>query len=192
MAGCVLFVLFVVGIFFSTTLPLGKVLFSPHPRHFNVALFMIALTVGSLLPAVLGYVIGDYSTKAKERIVHHFNGVLFGLLALWLMLILSTLLWLIPEIPAIPPNTLLVITFTILRHCCPYCCTLLSHTFEVVKQNTISYNTNHSALHSSHQLLCFLLLSSSTLHLSVQAYSYLYYLPLSSVAYPMQHCIGAS
>lgn len=109
-AGYVLFVLFVVGIFFSTTLPLGKVLFSPHPRHFNVALFMITLTVGSLLPAILGYVIGDYSTKAKERIVHHFNGVLFGLLALWVMLILSTLLWLIPEIPAIPPNTLLVIT----------------------------------------------------------------------------------
>ncbi len=108
--GYVLFTLLVVGVFFSTTLPLGQVLFSPHPRHFNVALFMITLTAGSLLPAILGYSIGDHSTKAKEKIVHHFNGVLFGLLALWIMLILSTLLWLIPEIPAIPPNTLLVIT----------------------------------------------------------------------------------
>lgn len=90
-AGFILFGLLVLGWILSTAVPFGKMLFTPNVLHFNVAVILIGLTVGALLPFVIGYVIGDGSVKSKNKVSHSFNGVLFGLLAYWIMTTLS--LW---------------------------------------------------------------------------------------------------
>ncbi|MDB5161886.1 MAG: hypothetical protein JWM52_394 [Candidatus Saccharibacteria bacterium] len=89
--GYVLFSLLVVTTFISTTIPFGILLFNPRVLHYNVAVTLIALTVGALLPVLLGYIIGDNSVKSKSKLGHHFNGILFGLLAYWLMTIMAVL-----------------------------------------------------------------------------------------------------
>ena len=88
-AGYILFVLLIIAVLLSTTIPFGRMLFNPRVLHHNVALFTVALTVGTILPTYLGYAIGDHSVKSKSKRSHHFNGVLFGLLAYWIMSILS-------------------------------------------------------------------------------------------------------
>jgi len=89
--GYIIFALLVIGVLFSTTIPFGKLLLDPNTIHYNVALFTIVLTIGALLPATLGYIIGDHSVKSKSSTGHHFNGMLFGLLAFWMMLIFSSI-----------------------------------------------------------------------------------------------------
>jgi len=90
-SGYILFALLIIEVLLSTTIPFGRMLLDPRTLHYNVALFMVALTVGSLLPAFLGYVIGDHSVKSKTKISHHFNGMLFGLLAFWVMSIFAVI-----------------------------------------------------------------------------------------------------
>ncbi len=89
--GYILFALLVIGVLLSTTIPFGRMLFNPNVLHYNVALFTIALTVGAILPATIGYIIGDRAVKSKNKTSHHFNGMLFGLLAYWVMMILTVL-----------------------------------------------------------------------------------------------------
>lgn len=66
-------------------------LFDPRILHYNVALFAISLTVGALLPALVGYTIGDHAVKSKGKLRHHFNGILFGLLAYGIMMLVAVL-----------------------------------------------------------------------------------------------------
>jgi len=73
----------------STTIPYLNILSQPNSIKINAATAMIALTVGIVLPLLVGYFIGDYSIKSKSRLSHHFNGMLFGLLAFWLMTIFA-------------------------------------------------------------------------------------------------------
>ena len=87
--GYVLYALLVVAVLLSTTIPFGRMLLDPRTLHQNVALFTVALTLGALLPALLGYLIGDWSVRSKSKISHHFNGVLFGLLSFWTMSIFA-------------------------------------------------------------------------------------------------------
>lgn len=87
--GYVLFALLIVAVILSTVIPFGKMLFDPRVLHYNVALFTVALTIGALLPALLGYLIGGTSIRSKSKLSHHFNGVAFGLLAYWIMMIVS-------------------------------------------------------------------------------------------------------
>lgn len=89
LTGYILFALLVVAVLSSTTLPFGKMLLDPRTIHINVATAMIALTVGAFLPALLGYVIGSRSVKSKSKLARRFNGVLFGLLAYWIMTIFA-------------------------------------------------------------------------------------------------------
>lgn len=103
-SGYVLFALLIVAVLLSTTIPFARLLLNPQVLHFNVALFMAALTVGTFLPTLLGYVIGDHSIKSKSKVRHHFNGVLFGLLAFWLMLIFSVLVSIPSEYFAASPH----------------------------------------------------------------------------------------
>ena len=87
--GYVLFLLLVIATLMSTTIPFGVLLFNPKVMHYNVAVIVIALTIGTLLPVFIGYIIGDHSIKSKSKLNHHFTGMLFGLLAYWLMLLLT-------------------------------------------------------------------------------------------------------
>ena len=91
MTGYILFGLLITSVAISTTIPFGIMLFNPRVLHYNVAVTAVALTVGAFLPALLGYIVGDNSVKTKSKLDHHFNGVLFGLLAFWIVTILGGL-----------------------------------------------------------------------------------------------------
>lgn len=81
--GYALFALLVVSVFVSTTIPFATIIAHPHAIKINATIVMIALTVGALLPVLVGYFVGDQSIKSKSKLSHHFNGILFGLLAYW-------------------------------------------------------------------------------------------------------------
>lgn len=87
--GYILFSLLVIATLISTTIPFGILLFNPNALHHNVTITLIAFTLGALLPSLLGYIIGDHSVKTKGKLNHHFAGVLFGLLAYWIMMLLT-------------------------------------------------------------------------------------------------------
>lgn len=111
--GYILFVLFVIAVILSIIIPFGKMLLDPRVLHFNVALFTVALTIGSLLPVVLGYLVGDRSVKSKSRLSHHFNGILFGLLAYWVMMLLTSLVAVSTNLMKVPFNTNLIVVNTL-------------------------------------------------------------------------------
>lgn len=85
--GYALFSLLLVATLLSSTIPLTTMLFDPRVLRLNVTVILIAFTIGSLLPLLLGYIIGDHSIKTKSKLSHHFTGVMFGLLAYWVMLL---------------------------------------------------------------------------------------------------------
>lgn len=107
--GYVLFTLLIVGVFLSTTLPWGRMLFDSRVMHYNVAIFTVALTIGALLPAFLGYLIGDKAIKSRSRMRHHFNGILFGLLAYWVMTMVSVFVSIPYGQSMITPNVRVII-----------------------------------------------------------------------------------
>lgn len=97
-AGYSLFALLVVATLISTTIPFGLLLFNPRVLHINVAVTVISLTIGAILPVLIGYIIGGQSIKTKSKLSHHFTGVLFGLLAYWIMMAISLHMWLPSEV----------------------------------------------------------------------------------------------
>lgn len=62
----------------------------PSELHWNVIATMIAFTIASIVPLVVGYFIGDASTRNKSHVIHHYNGVLFAILGYWITVIVST------------------------------------------------------------------------------------------------------
>lgn len=66
-----------------TVVPLGGMLFHPQVKHFNVAVILITFTVSALLPVLASYILGDRATHSKNKTLHHYNGVLFAVVAYW-------------------------------------------------------------------------------------------------------------
>lgn len=107
--GYILFSLLLLTTLISTTIPFTTLLFSPIVIHANVLLTLVALTVGALLPVLLGYIIGGQSIKTKNNLSHHFTGVLFGLLAYWIMVLLSVFITIPSEVSETNHTTGLVV-----------------------------------------------------------------------------------
>lgn len=89
--GYVLFALIVLGIIISTVIPMTSLLLSPTAKQLNVLILLVSLVAGGLLPILIAYIIGDKETWSKDRSVHHYNGVAFGILGYWLSLIVSVI-----------------------------------------------------------------------------------------------------
>lgn len=87
--GYLLFSLLVVSVLASTTVPMSLMLFDPRVIHANVAVLMISLTLGAILPVFVAYIIGDHAVRSKSRVQHHFNGMVFALFAYFLMISLT-------------------------------------------------------------------------------------------------------
>lgn len=85
--GYILFAWMVLGLITGTIVPLAQVFSNPHVRVVNVTVFLVSLIVSALLPALIAYGVGGASTKSKNPQIHHYNGVLFGLLAYWVNVI---------------------------------------------------------------------------------------------------------
>lgn len=82
--GYTLFACIVLGLITGTIIPMTHAFSNPHIRIVNVAVFLVSLVVSALLPALIAYGVGGASTRSKNRQIHHYNGVMFGLLAYWI------------------------------------------------------------------------------------------------------------
>lgn len=87
--GYILFSLMVLGLVLGTVVPAAQLLMAPHVRTVNVLVFLISLVVSALLPALIAYAVGGASTRAKSHQVHHYNGVMFAVLAYWVTVVFS-------------------------------------------------------------------------------------------------------
>lgn len=88
-AGYAAFGIFLISILFSTTIPWSNILLNQNSIKLNAFIAMAALTIGAVLPPLIGYFVGDHSVKSKSKLNHHFHGVLFGLLSYWVMTLFS-------------------------------------------------------------------------------------------------------
>lgn len=86
-----LFALLLAGVTLSTIMPMSQLLWRPEVKHYNVMVLLISLVAGAVLPLLISYLVGDKATRVKDKTLHHFNGVLFGLLAYWLSHLFSAL-----------------------------------------------------------------------------------------------------
>lgn len=84
--GYVLFTLLLITVTISTIIPFGSMLLNPIVRHLNVAVLLVSLVAGAILPPLISYLIGDRVTHSKSKLDHHFNGILFGFASYWLSL----------------------------------------------------------------------------------------------------------
>ena len=78
-----LFAVTVLTFLLTTAIPFGLSLQYPGARHFNITMIVLALAISAILPALVSYFIGDKATHTKNKSLHHYNGVLFGVAAYW-------------------------------------------------------------------------------------------------------------
>ena len=104
--GYALFALFFVAEAINLGSTVYTLLNSPYPIRPNAIWIFVGITLAGLLPIVLSYFIADSAyVKSKGRLVHHFNGVVSGLLALNLFQVLNFMAYTVipmPNIPGIP------------------------------------------------------------------------------------------
>ena len=87
--GYSIFVLMVLSYLATTAIPFGLLLQTSAVRHFNIIVMIIVFGVAALLPALVSYIIGDRATHAKNKTLHHYNGVLFAIAAYWAVTLFS-------------------------------------------------------------------------------------------------------
>lgn len=87
--GYSLFGLMAVSFLFTTIFPMAQALLYPGARPANIIILVSVLAISLFLPALAAYFAGDSSTRSKKASLHHYNGVLFGFAAYWLVMLLS-------------------------------------------------------------------------------------------------------
>ena len=87
--GYSLFALMVVSFLATTAIPFSFTLQYPTARHFNIVVMIVAFAIAVILPALASYFIGDRATHSKNKALHHYNGVLFGVAAYWVAMVFS-------------------------------------------------------------------------------------------------------
>ena len=91
--GYSLFALIVLGTILWIVIPLSNALFYPTSRHFNIIALIISFVAAAILPALASYALGDRATHNKNKALHHYNGVLFGIAAFWVATASSFVTW---------------------------------------------------------------------------------------------------
>jgi len=87
--GYSLFALIVISFIVSTVIPFSHALTYPTARHFNIIVMVLVFAISAILPALISYLIGDRATHNKNKTLHHYNGVLFGVAAYWVTQLLT-------------------------------------------------------------------------------------------------------
>jgi hypothetical protein len=87
--GYTLFGLTALSFLLHTLIPFSLSFQYPNAKHFNIIIMIVVFGMAALLPALISYFIGDSATRSKSKTVHHYNGVLFGITAYWLAILLS-------------------------------------------------------------------------------------------------------
>jgi hypothetical protein len=134
-----LFALIVLSTVLWTVIPLSNSLFYPTSRHFNIIALIISFAAAAILPALASYIIGDRATHKKNKVLHHYNGVLFGVAAFWAATALSFVAWAplasISQLP-VPFSTMLASAVPILIAICVM--TFVAITYAKKRKNTFS------------------------------------------------------
>lgn len=82
--GYALFILVLINLIIGTIIPWTGLLFTPYPiQKTNVVVQLLSFIFAVILPPVVGYILGQKMTHRHDRLTHHFNGVLFGIVAFW-------------------------------------------------------------------------------------------------------------
>jgi len=87
--GYTLFALTVLSFLISTAIPFAFSFQYPGARHFNIIVMVVTFAIATILPALASYFIGDKATHSKNKSLHHYNGVLFGVAAYWVAQLFS-------------------------------------------------------------------------------------------------------
>lgn len=77
--------------------------------NFQMTMLIISFLFTALAAPLVGYLAGDSATRSKNKLLHHYNGVLFGVLGVWVWLVLGMLVpltWVI-----VPPTWPALTTF---------------------------------------------------------------------------------
>lgn len=83
-----LFLFTIVAILVSLA-PLAWMLANPKVLHWSVIATMTTFILAAIVPPLVGYFIGDTSTRQKSKLTHHYNGVLFAILGYWITVIVG-------------------------------------------------------------------------------------------------------
>lgn len=185
--GYTIFVLLVLATLLSTIIPYGLILLNPYSIKINVAIALVALTVGAVLPVLVGYLVGDTAIKSKSRFSHHFNGMLFGLLAYWIMMLAGAYV----QIPTnLLPHNLHMILMNLLPGCIVAIVTVVLTTTYVrsrqAKHDVLSYKPFVIVLATSVIATPLLMLIQNTIMQSGAVYSFMAIAPIlvsGSVSY---------
>jgi MFS family permease len=84
-----LFVAALAAVIVSTVIPLSRILLNPVANRLNVTAMLITFVAAAIIPFLVAYIIGDRTTRAKNKVTHHYNGILFAVMAYWLTLLFS-------------------------------------------------------------------------------------------------------
>ena len=88
--GYILLGALIAGVLVSTTVPFSQLLFSPGTKTQNVWVALVTLTLGAIVPPLVGYFLGGTSARKGDIVQRHTNGVFFILLSYWVVSVLST------------------------------------------------------------------------------------------------------
>jgi hypothetical protein len=87
--GYSLFIVAIIAMIVSTVIPWSALLLNATVNHLNVMMILLSFIAAAMVPFLVAYIIGDKITRTKNKVTHHYNGVLFGVLAYWLSMFFS-------------------------------------------------------------------------------------------------------
>lgn len=82
--GYLLFASLLAGVLIYSVIPIVGSMVGVAENQFNTFVYLVAMVAGVVLPVLFAYIIGNKATRAQDKTVRRYNGVLFGLLASWL------------------------------------------------------------------------------------------------------------
>ena len=100
--GYSLFVVALAAVIVSIIIPWSTILLNPTSKHLSVIVILLSFVSASIVPFIVSFIIGDKTTRTRNRVTHHYNGVLFSVLAYWLSIFFSSIGALSPIIRTIP------------------------------------------------------------------------------------------
>ncbi len=100
--GYSLFVVALLTVIVSIIIPWSAILMNPDAKHLNVIIILLSFISAAIVPFIVSYIIGDKTTRTRNRVTHHYNGILFGVVAYWLSIFFSSIGALAPIMRTIP------------------------------------------------------------------------------------------
>jgi hypothetical protein len=84
--GYVIFILIIASVIGAGVPFIHLLSVAPHMSLMLTVSLLGAWVLGALIPTLVAYAFGSHDTYRKNRLLHHYNGVLFGIVAYWIAL----------------------------------------------------------------------------------------------------------